>query len=107
MTMGSPDASAVSGPGRAERKAIRRLSGDQASRFPDSGMRLFVGSTGATKRTPEPSGRTTASPDFAPTRPSKASQRPSGDHSGPPAGSSLDPIATDAPSATFMIQRRE
>ena len=69
ITIGSPVASAVSGPGTDETNAIRLPSGDQATVLPVVGSGLLVPDISARNRAPLPSGRATTSPLLSPTRP--------------------------------------
>ena len=55
ITIGSPLASALSGPGVADTKAMRRPSGAHATDRPADGSGWFVSSTGASSRAPLPS----------------------------------------------------
>src|SRR5579883_424245 len=79
MTIGSPVASAVSGPGVADTYAICRLSGDQVTDCPCPGSGEFDPETSATCVASDPSGCTTQSPDWLPSPPSYAIHFPSGD----------------------------
>src|SRR6478735_4280537 len=104
ITIGSPVASAVSGPGTAETNAIRLLSGDHATVLPVVGSGLLVPDISARNRAPVPSGRATTSPALSLTRPRYAIDRPSGDHSGFPDGSLSPPNLTVRPSAIVITQ---
>src|SRR5206468_2257756 len=104
MTIGSPVASAVSGPGTAEMNAMRLPSGDHATVFPVVGSGLLVPDVSARNRTPVPSGRATTSPALSPARPWYAIDCPSGDHSGPPDDSLSPPKRTVFPSASVITQ---
>src|SRR5712692_2977825 len=102
MTIGSPVASAVSGPGTADTNAIRLLSGDHATVLPVPGSGAFVPDISTTNRAPLPSARATASPDLSPARPRYAIHCPSGDHSGLVDGSFSPPKRTVLPSASVI-----
>src|SRR5438093_13169521 len=102
MTTGSPVASAVSGPGADDTKAMRLLSGDHAIVLPDPGSGAFVPVISAMKRAPAPSGRAIARPVLSPTRPRYAIHCPSGDHSGSPDVSFSPPNRTLLPSASVI-----
>src|SRR6187455_2775276 len=102
MTIGSPVASAVSGPGTDEMNAMRLLSGDHATVFPVVGSGLLVPDISARKRAPVPSGLATISPDFSPARPRYATHCASGDHSGLPDDSLSPPKRTVLPSAIVI-----
>src|SRR6266513_1878816 len=102
--MGSPPASAVSGPGCADTYAICLLSGDQATVWPVVGRGLFVPSIAVRNRFPAPSGRARIRPDLSPSLPEYAIHFPSGDHSGLLDGSSPALRQSDLPSAGVMIQ---
>ena len=104
ITIGSPVASAVSGPGVDETNAIRLPSGDQATVRPLPGSGAFVPDISATNRAPAPSGRATTSPVLSPTRPRYAIDWPSGDQSGLPDGSLSAPKRTLLPSASVITQ---
>src|SRR5213592_623014 len=83
ITMGSPAASAVSGPGIALTKAIDFPSGDQLiSRPVLVRALLFVPWMSAIHDGIEPSALAMIRPDFPSMLPTKASERPSGDHAG-------------------------
>src|SRR5438874_13350512 len=84
ITIGSPVASAVSGPGVEETDAIRLPSGAHAIVCPDPGSGAFVPLISATKRADDPSGLATTRPLFSPTRPRYAIHWLSGDHCGLP-----------------------
>src|SRR5271169_3640674 len=104
MTIGSPVASPVSGPGCEETYAIRWLSGDHAMFFPVVGSGALVPSKGPRYFLSLPSGRATSMPDLVPRRPEYAIHFPSGDHSGSPDGSSAALRQIDFRSTTVMIQ---
>ena len=84
ITIGSPLASAVSGPGVDETNAIRLPSGDHATVRPLPGNGALVPDISATNRAPPPSARATTSPVLSPTLPRKAIDWPSGDQTGLP-----------------------
>src|SRR6185295_10438394 len=104
MTTGSPVASAVSGPGTDETKAMRLPSGDQATVRPLPGSGAFVPDISAMNRAPVPSGRATTSPVLSPTRPRYAIDWLSGDQTGLPVGSSSAPKRTLLPPASVITQ---
>ena len=82
MTIGSPLASAVSGPAVADTNAICLPSGDHATSDPCIGIGAFVPSIAARNRAPVPSARTTDNPFLSPTLPLNASHAPSPDQCG-------------------------
>src|SRR5581483_1548568 len=102
MTTGSPVASAVSGPGCADTKAIRFPSGDHEGMVWEPGSGAFVPIVSASSLAPVPSGRATTTPCLPPTDPEYAIHWPSGDHTGPPDGSLSPPNLTVRPSAIVM-----
>src|SRR6266404_902615 len=104
MTMGSPEDSAASLPGVEEMNASCLPSGDQVNSLPVPGRGLLVPFVDARKVMSEPSARATNSPDLSAIHPSKASDFPSGDHSGPPAASFSPPTREDFCDPKFIIQ---
>src|SRR5262245_65064314 len=104
MTIGSPVASAVSGPGTLETNAICLPSGDHATVAPVVGSGLLVPVISARNFALVPSGRAMARPVLSPTRPRYASHCPSGDHTGFPEPSFSPPNRTVLPSATVITQ---
>src|SRR5262245_59139919 len=98
MTIGSPVASAVSGPGTDETNARRLPSGDHATLLPAPGSGAFVPVISAMKRAEVPSARATKRPDLSPLWPLYAISWPSGDHSGLPDVSLSPPNRTVLPS---------
>src|SRR5579871_663888 len=80
--MGSPVASAVSGPATELTKAICLLSGDHVRDCPSSGSGAFDLATGATKVSSLPSARTVQTPSWFPSAPTNAIDLPSGDQWG-------------------------
>src|SRR6516225_2239098 len=98
MTIGSPVASAVSGPGVEDTKAMRLLSGDHEGDVLAPGRGAFVPSTSAISLAFVPSVREMTRPACAPTLPRYASHWPSGDQTGSPEASKR----SDLPSARFM-----
>ena len=82
MTIGSPVASAVSGPGTAETKAIRRPSGDHVMRLPVEGNGLFVPSSSARNFGAKAGTGVTMSADLPLCLPAYASRVESGDQVG-------------------------
>ena len=102
MTIGSPVALAVSGPGTDDTNAIRLPSGDHAIVAPLPGSGALVPVISARKRAPDPSGRETTSPVLSPTRPRYTSDWPSADHTGLPDESRSPPTRTVFPSATVI-----
>src|SRR5438045_6545032 len=102
MTIGSPFAASVSGPGTEDTYATRLLSGDQATVRPVPGSGAFVPVISATKRTPLPSGRATTRPVLPAARPRYAIHCESGDHWGSPDGSLSPPNRTDFVSASVI-----
>src|SRR6185295_19007544 len=102
MTIGSPVASAVSGPGTDETNAMRLPSGDQATVAPVVGRGLLVPDISARNFAPLPSGWAIASPLLSPTRPRYAIHWPSGDHTGLPDDSRSPPKRVDLPSAIVI-----
>src|SRR5216117_463183 len=104
MTIGSPVASAVSGPGTDETNAIRLPSGDQAMLLPLPGSGALVPVISANSRAPAPSGLATTRPAFPPTRPRYAIHWPSGDQCGSPDDSLSPPKRTLLPSASVMTE---
>src|SRR5438128_6054222 len=105
--MGSPVASAVSGPGTAWTKARRLESGDQAKRFPMVGSGLLVPSSADKNFAAEPSGWDTIRPDLSPSLPLWAIHCPSGDHSGLPDDSFSFEKRTERPSARVITHSCE
>src|SRR5262245_16779256 len=104
MTIGSPVASAVSGPGTLETNAICLPSGDHATVAPVVGSGLLVPVISARNFAPVPSGRAIARPLLSPTRPRYAIHCPSGDHTGLAEPSFSPPNRTVLPSATVITQ---
>src|SRR6516162_5876270 len=104
MTIGSPVASAVSGPGTDDTNAIRFPSGDHATVLPVVGSGLFVPDMSARNRAPVPSGCTIERPALSPTRPLYAIHCPSGDQLGFPDGSLSPPTRKVLPSASVITQ---
>src|SRR5262249_41614079 len=102
MTIGSPVASAVSGPGVDPTNAMRLSSGDQVGVVLDPGNGALVPPASARTLALVPSARTTARPFLPPTEPRYASHCPSCDQTGSPEGSFSPPGRTDLPSATVM-----
>src|ERR1700722_8917906 len=100
MTIGSPLASAVSGPGVAEINAICLLSGDQVTSAPVPGNGAFVPLVSVKNVVEVPSGCTTPSPCFPSAAPSYAIHRESGDQTAPPDTSCSPPIRVVFPLAT-------
>src|SRR5215469_4724561 len=105
--MGSPEASAVSGPGVAETKAICLLSGDQVTLAPWPGSGELLPFIRARKVAPEPSACATHRPDFSPSPPEYANHLPSGDQSGSDVASWSPPTRTDFRLARSMIETWE
>src|SRR5262249_29216206 len=103
MTMGSPFASSVSGPGTALTKAIFVASGDQAMVLPVDGKGQLVPWTADRNFLPDPSGRAMIRPDLSPSCPRKAIQRPSGDQTGPEEASFSAPTRSDFASSKLTI----
>src|SRR6476619_2448089 len=97
--MGSPVASAVSGPATDDTNAIRLPSGAHAIVLPDPGSGAFVPLSSASHFAPDPSGFATTRPDLSPTRPRYAIHWLSDDRSGFPDGSLSAPKRTLFPSA--------
>src|SRR5262245_789407 len=104
MTIGSPLASAVSGPGVVETNAMRLPSGDQAGLVVLPGSGALVPATSARSFAPVPSGFATTSPLFPSTRPRYTIDWPSGDHCGSPEDSFSAPKRTLLPSASVITQ---
>src|SRR6267378_2661146 len=104
MTIGSPLASAVSGPGIDDTNAIRFPSGDHATLVPMPGSGAFVPVISARNLAPVPSGFAIASPLLPSTRPRWAIHWPSGDHCGSPDDSFSPPKRTLLPSATVITE---
>src|SRR5580765_5730583 len=104
MTMGSPVASAVSGPGTDDTKAMRFPSGAQATVLPVVGSGLLVPVISARKRALEPSGCAIARPALSPTRPLYAIHWLSGDQFAFPDGSFPAPMRVVLPSASVITQ---
>src|SRR5262245_18011156 len=104
MTIGSPFASSVSGPGTALTKAIFLVSGDQAMLLPVDGKGQLVPWTPDRNFRPDPSGCAIIRPDFSPSCPRKAIHRPSGDQMGPEETSFSPPIRRAFPSSKSAIQ---
>src|SRR5262245_25696172 len=102
MTMGSPLASAVSGPATDWTKPIRLRSGAHAIVLPDPGSGAFVPVSSASHLAPDPSGFAMTRPDLSPTWPRYAIHWLSGDHSGFPEGSLSAPKRTLFPSAIVI-----
>ena|ERR1700690_583242 len=107
MTIGSPVASAVSGPGTALTKASRLESGDHAKRFPVVGNGALVHCRADMNFAPEPSGWATINPDWSPSLPLYAIHWPSGDHSAPPDDSFSFENSVERPSANVMTTNCE
>src|ERR1700722_880559 len=95
MTIGSPLASAVSGPGVAEINAICLLSGDHVTSAPVPGSGAFVPLVSVKNVTDDPSGCTIASPCFPSAAPLNAIHRESGDHTADPDTSCSPPTRVD------------
>src|SRR3989441_609842 len=104
MTIGSPFASAVSGPGTDDTNAIRFPSGDHATLVPMPGSGAFVPVIAARNLAPVPSGFAIASPLVPSTRPRYAIHWPSGDHCGSPDDSLSPPKRTVFPSASVITE---
>src|SRR6187200_389872 len=104
MTIGSPFAPAVSGPGVAETNAIRLPSGDHAGLVLLPGSGAFVPTTSASSLAPLPSGLAITRPLFSPTRPWYAINCPSGDQWGSSDESLSAPNRTLLPSASVFTQ---
>src|SRR5919197_6453508 len=102
MTIGSPVAAAVSGPGTDDTNAIRFPSGDHAIVAPLPGSGALVPLISARNRAPDPSGRETISPVFSPTRPRYAIDWPSRDQTGLPEPSRSPPNLMLLPSASVI-----
>src|ERR1700736_1740519 len=103
MTIGSPVASAVSGPGWEETYPMLLLLGAHAMFLPMVGSGALVESSGPRYFLPLPSGCATISPDLPFSRPEYAIHFPSGDHSGSPEDSSPVPSCIDFRSDRVMI----
>ena len=73
MTIGSPSASAPSGPGMPLAIATRELPGDHVRTLPNDGRGWFVVRTRASASAGEPSSLCTISPDSSSARPVNAS----------------------------------
>src|SRR6516162_9357175 len=95
MTIGSPVASSVSGPGTELMNATLFPSGDQVMLFPVEGRGLFVPCITDRNLLPEPSGRAIIKPDLSPSCPRNAIQLPSGDQTGPEEASFSAPMRMD------------
>src|SRR5580765_7178955 len=102
MTIGSPVASAVSGPGTEETNAMRLPSGDQVTVLPVVGSGLLVPDISARKRAPLPSGCAITRPALSPTRPRYAIHWLSGDQVGLPEDSFSPPRRVALPSASVI-----
>src|ERR1700722_11471464 len=100
MTIGSPLASAVSGPGVAEINAICLLSGDHVTSAPVPGSGAFVPLASAKNVGADPSGCPPASPCFPSAAPLNAIHRESGDHTAEPDTSCSPPIRVVLPLTT-------
>src|ERR1700733_912740 len=100
MTIGSPVASAVSGPAVAEMNAICSLSGDHVTSAPVPGSGAFVPLASLKNVMEDPSGCTTANPCLPSAAPLYAIHRESGDHTGDPDTSCSAPIREVFPLAT-------
>src|SRR4051812_17410702 len=104
MTRGSPGASAVSGPGTEETKAMRLPSGDQATLLPVVGNGLLGPAISARNFAPAPSACAIANPALSPTRPRYASHWLSADQVGLPDGSFSLPNRIVFPAASVITQ---
>jgi len=107
MTMGSPLASSVSGPGVEETDAMRVPSGDHEMRSPSPGSGWLVPLVATSRRASEPSGCETMSPAPSPAsspRSSQATSEPSGDQR--PLDDSF-PSGVERPVSRSVIQARD
>src|SRR4029453_667360 len=104
MTIGSPFAAAVSGPGVAETNAIRLPSGDHVGLVLLPGSGAFVPATSASSLALLPSGLAITRPLFSPTRPRYAIHWPSGDQCGSSDESLSAPKRTLLPSGNVITQ---
>src|SRR4029450_13829126 len=106
MTIGSPFAAAIAGPGVAETNAIRLPSGDHVGLVLLPGSGAFVPATSASSLALLPFGLAIPRPLFSPTRPRYAIHWPSGDQCGSSDESLSAPQPTLLPSATGITTTR-